>query len=430
MLDRSTPPAAQPLKNVSLPDFHRHTLSNGIPVYIMPFGTLEIVEIQVVFKAGQSYQPKTGIASFTARNMPEGTKSYSSLSLAQTLDAYGAWLNHESDDEGVSFSLATLSRHLGNTLPLLHEVITAPLFLAEEFDKMKERTLQQMQVNAQKTSNIARRYFDELLFGKDHPYGMYFGEEALKEITLPELIQYHHNYLYPGNFSIIASGRFDEKNVLNQLEENFGGLILRPALSEISRAARKAPDAPVGRQFFEKKGMQATLRMGYRTVPFSHPDYYPMQVVNTILGGYFGSRLMKNIREEKGYTYGIYSGWVGNKYDGYFVVQSDVGNQYITPTIQEVKAEMRKLSEEGVTEDELQLVSNYLLGKSIGQRETPFQMGDLVRYSIINDIPFKELDRKFEVIQNITTNEIQELANKYLKPDHMLEVVVGEMPAE
>lgn len=430
MLNRETPPAAQPLKSVSLPDFHRHKLSNGIPVYIMPFGTLEIVEIQVVFKAGQSYQPKTGVAGFTARNMPEGTKSYSSLSLAQTLDSYGAWLNHEAEEEGVSFSLATLSRHLGNTLPLLKEVLTAPLFLDSEFEKMKERTLQQMHVNAQKTANIARRYFDELLFGKDHPYGMYFGEEALKEITLPEIVQYHRDYLYPGNFSIIATGRFDEKTVLHQLEENFGELSILPAVNEISRAAQKAPEAPVGRHFFEKKGMQATLRMGYRTIPFSHPDYYAMQVVNTILGGYFGSRLMKNIREEKGYTYGIYSGWVGSKYDGYFVVQTDVGNQYITPTIDEVKAEMRKLMDEGVGEEELQLVQNYLLGKSLGQRETPFQMGDLVRYSLINDIPFSEIDRKFEVIQHITTNEIQALANRYLKPDQMLEVVAGEMPVQ
>ncbi|MEZ4828294.1 MAG: pitrilysin family protein [Bacteroidia bacterium] len=429
MLNRTTPPVAQPLKSVSLPSYHQHTLSNGIPVYVMPFGTLDIVEIQAVFKAGQAYQAKAGLAGFTARNMPEGTRSYSSLALAQTLDSFGAWLNHDADDECVSFSLATLTRHLPNTLPLLSEVITAPLFPESEFDKMKERTLQQMHVNAQKTSFIARRNFDELLFGKAHPYGMNFGEEELAQLTLPEIIQYHQDYFYPGNFALIATGRFDENTVIAQLEENFGKLTLQPALSETSRAAVPAPEAPSGLFVFEKKGMQATLRLGYRTFPFSHPDHYPMQVVNTILGGYFGSRLMKKIREEKGYTYGIYSGWAGNKYDGYFVVQGDVGKEYIKPTIEEVKSEMSRLIQEGVSEDELQLVRNYLLGKSISQRETPFQMGDLVKYSVSQGISFAELDRRFEVIQQITPAEVQQLAARYLRPDGMLEVVAGEMPA-
>lgn len=425
MLNRNIPPIAPPFTHKPLPDYTCRELSNGIKVYIMPFGTVEVVEIQAVFRAGKSFQSQNGVANFAVRNMPEGTKSYTSLEISQKLDNFGAWLNHEVEDQSISFSLATLSLHLSDTLPLLAEVLLEPAFPESEFQLLKTRTLQRMQVNAEKTTYIARKNFDELLFGKHHPYGMHFGEEELEPLQLDQLKAYHADYLYPGNFSLIATGRFDEDKVLAMLEKHFGKLPVRPANVEVPASATAAPVLKTGRHFFEKAGMQSTIRLGYQGIPFSHPDYYGMQVVNNILGGYFGSRLMKNIREEKGYTYGIYSAWLGRRHDGFFVVQSDVGNEYVEPTIHEVKSEMHLLVDKGVEAEELELVKNYMLGKSISQRETPFQLGDLVRYSITQNISFEEIDRKYDIIRDITKEEIRSLAEKYLKPDQMLEIVAG-----
>ena len=427
ILDRKTPPQAMPMRPISLPPYSEASLSNGISVYLLPFGNADVVDIQMVFGGGKVFQSKTGQAGFMSRNMSEGTASYSSLELAQHLDNYGAWVVPSSGSEFISVSLSTLTRHIPSTIPFMKEVAFTPTFPQTEFDKMKQRTLEKMHINSQKTNNIARKNFSRYFYGFDHPYGSYFGAEELEQLERDDLVAYFNQYLYPGNFKLLVVGKFDEDNMLKMLEENFGGLDLKEPFKGVSPAKDATPRQELGRKYIEKDGMQATLRLGHRGVKYGHPDYYPLQVMNTILGGYFGSRLMKNIREDKGYTYGIYSGMAAFKHDGHFVVQGDVGNEYIEPTITEVKKEMRKLMDDGVGESELQLVKNYMLGKAISQRETPFQLAGTLRFTIENGLTFADIDRKWEIYQNITTKEVQELAQKYLFPDDMLEVVVGKM---
>lgn len=427
-LDRNTPPVAQPLSKVSLPPYATHKLSNGIPVYLLQHGSVSVVEVQAIFKAGNGYQDKVGQSQFTAQNLKEGTAHYSSLDLAQQLDGLGAWISNDSEESYVALNLATTTANLTKSLPLLKEVITHPTFPEDEFEKMKQRTLQKLSVSEKKTAYLARRQFRHLMFGNTHTYGVHFGKPELLKLERQDLLDYHEAYLYPGNFSLSVVGKFDPQETLEVLESIFGQLPTRPAINSTSAALLPTPESATGRHYFEQEGMQATVRLGHVGFDRSHPDYYGMVVVNTILGGYFGSRLMKNIREDKGYTYGIYSGWLAYRYGGMFVIQADVGNEYIEPTITEIKSEMHKLIADGVQEDELSLVKNYLLGRNISQRETPFQLGDIVRYSITHDISFEEIDRKFEVIQAITTAEVQALAQQYLQPDNMLEVVVGKMP--
>ena len=136
---------------------------------------------------------------------------------------------------------------------------------------------------------------------------------------------------------------------------------------------------------------------------------------------------MKNIREDKGYTYGIGSAWLSMKYDGLFVIQTDVGNQYIESTLAELKKEMHKLIDEGVSAAELELVRNYTLGRSATARETPSQLNNLIQNALINGFTFDEMDRKFDIVMALTPADIQRLAAQYLRPDHLLEVVCGKM---
>jgi len=392
---------------------------------LLPYGQVEVVEVQAMYRAGRGYQDLIGQAGLTGEMLTEGTQSYDSLRLAQQLDGYGAWIHHEVGEESLAVKLATTTANLGHTLPLLQEVILVPTFPSEEFESLKQRKLQKIQVREEKTATLARKHFGYELFGPDHPYGSYLSQEALEAISRDHLIAYHQQRLQQMALTVV--GRFDREVILDQLEELFGSLDRVEEEASISRAATARARGRQGRHYVEKAGMQASLRLGHLAMPRAHPDYYGMTIVNTILGGYFGSRLMKNIREEKGYTYGIYSGWIGNRYDGYFVVQSDVGNEYVPSAIAEVKAEMHKLMDEGVEEAELDLVRNYLQGRSVSQRETPFQMSDLLRFSLMHDIPFAELDRQYEVIREITPASVQELAARYLKPDDLLEVVVGQV---
>lgn len=425
ILNRHLPPLASPLKQVNLPAYSQKKLSNGIPVYMLNYGTAEVVQVKMVFKAGSAYQQKVGQANYTARNMQEGTMSYSSLELAQKLDGYGAWIGHEIGESSVTMQLTTLSNRLSQTLPLLKEVICTPIFPEEEFEKMKQRNLQKLQVSSQKTSFHARRNFGHYLYGKNHPYGIHLGKSELEQLQLEDLTTYYQKYIQPSNAFFIVVGQFEEEQVINQLENHFSLSQKHEFISEISNVLSATISSHSGRRHHKIEGMQSTVRLGHLGFKRSHEDFYAMQVVNTVLGGYFGSRLMKNIREEKGYTYGIYSAWISYKYRGHFVVQGDVGNEYVENTIEEVKKEMKKLMETTMSQEELDLVKNYLLGKNISQRETPFQLADIIRFSVVNGISFEELDRKFQVIQSIQVEDIQQLAQAYLKPENMLEVVAG-----
>ncbi|MEM7660484.1 MAG: pitrilysin family protein [Bacteroidota bacterium] len=424
-LDRSTPPAAGPFQLVPLPEYTTHQLSNGMPVHLLPFGSLEIAEVQTIFFAGKNYQPKIGVAGYMSRNMLEGTAQHNSLEIAQMLDGQGAWLNHLLGEQSLSFRLATLTDRIPRILPLLPEVVFSPSFPASEFESMKDRSLQKLKVNEERTGYVASREFKQLLFGSGHIYGAQLGIPELEALKLEELIAYHEQALLPASCQLSVVGKFDQSQVLDWLEGAFATYqpqtktTLQP--KEMGSALQTT-----GRHTIEKAGMQASLRLGYLSVNRSHPDYYALMVLNTLFGGFFGSRLMKNIREEKGYTYGIYSSLVANQHAGFWVIQTDVGNEYVEATISEVKKEMNRLKEERVSEEELKLVKNYLLGKSLSQRESPFQIGDFLRFSIAQGISFAEIDRKFEVIQQITPEMLQYLAQQYLKPDDMLELVVGQ----
>ncbi|MEM6632555.1 MAG: pitrilysin family protein [Bacteroidota bacterium] len=424
-LDRTQVPQSSPLKNVKLPTYEQHELPNGISVYLLPFGNVEVSTLRCIFRGGKGHQPQTGVASYTTRNMSEGTRSYTGFELAKVLDRFGTWIGSQTGYEHISFDLSTLSKDLPATLPLLAEVLFSPRLAVEEFENMRQRNLQKLQVEAQKTRYHAQRLFGHELFGNKHPYGMHLGEDELNALRIEHIHTYHQANFFPGNFQITVVGSFDSHLILEELSKSFGQVPTKSPISSPSLA--KMPISPSGHASVRKplSGMQSTVRVGHLNFPRNHPDFYGMQIVNSILGGYFGSRLMQNIREDKGYTYGISSGWLSFAHNGFFVVQSDVGNEYVEDTILEIKKEIRILQNELVPEEELTLVKNYLQGRSLSERETLFQLSDLLRFSLVNDISFEELDRKFEVLREITSEDILSLAQTHLKPDEMLEVVVG-----
>jgi len=322
-------------------------------------------------------------------------------------------------------NLTSLERHLPHTLPLLQEVLLAPAFPEEEFLNMKTRNMQKLQVESKRKTFIARREFGHLLFGAEHPSGAHLGIKELKQLQLTDLHAFYQKHLQPGNWFLTVVGRFDEENVLAQLDELFGKLDLTPAAGMKSRAITAPILNGKGRHVFQESGMQSAVTVGHIGFNRSHPDYDGMNFINTLFGGFFGSRLMKNIREDKGYTYGIRSGWVSGLHTGYFIISSQVGNEYAENTIEEIQKEMRRLRVELCTEEEMNLVKNYMLGSSISQRETPFQLGSLIRFSVIHDMDFDRLNQKDANILNLTTHDVLRLASTHFKPDDLLEIICG-----
>lgn len=425
MLDRSTPPASRPFHHIPFPTYSTHRLSNGTEVILLPYGKVEVIEIQAIFRVGKNHLPVPGLLSHAAKMMQEGTERYNSLEFSRQLDTFGAWMSHEVEEEATAFKLATTTPNIAYTLPLLKEMLLHPTFPEQEFQNMKIRAIQGARINAQKTTKMAARSFGHRIFGPKHPYGLSVGPDEIETLQLEDLKAAYKQWLVPGNMTLAVVGIFDEEDLLPVLEKEFGTLKRENPPELPGEDFPYTPLNKLGRHHIPKEGMQSTVRLGHLGVKRSHPEFYKIMVLNTILGGYFGSRLMKNIREEKGYTYGIYSGYVAMKHEGVFLVQGDVGNEYVEETILEVKKEIKLLQDEKIEEGELSLVKNYLLGKSISERETPFQMGDWLRFSLVNDISFKDLDKRFEVVRGIKAEEVPELARKFLRPDEMLEVVAG-----
>ncbi|MFN0201362.1 MAG: M16 family metallopeptidase [Bacteroidia bacterium] len=428
ILDRKIAPEGKPFRYIALPNYAERQLNNGIKVYLLQHGNVEACEIQAVFKAGASFEPKVGLSDFVPRNMSEGTENYTAQTFAEALDKVGAWMNYDAGNESVSINLACLSHLVSKALPLMQESMLRPTFPKESVEKLKQRTLQRLSVSQKKTSYMAAIQFPKLLFGDGHPYSNSLDTKELQAIQHEDLAHYHENYLYAGNYFFVVVGKFDEKMMMHELEENFGHLPVRPALQiESSSKLTEIVSQPAGFYQHEmESGLQSSLRIGHLGMNRLHPDSEKMELVNTFLGGYFGSRLMKNIREEKGYTYGINSHWVMYRYGGYLQIGCDAGNEYVQPVIEEVKKEIELLQNEGVSQAELDLVRNYRMGKSIGERETLFQLGNLLRFSLVNGISFAELDRKYQTFAEMSTNDVQELANKHLKINDLRILVCGK----
>ncbi len=423
-LDRKHPPVGGPLNALHLPAFSTHILSNGLMVYLLPYGQTPVVDLEWIFRGGKNYQALSGLGNYTLRNMQEGTEHFSGLELAQQLDQYGAWLSHFTGEEIASLSLTTVTQQLEKTLPLLKDVVLHPLFAAEDFDRMQGQSLQNLEVKSQKTTYQTNRTFSHKLFGAGHPYGRHFGKEEVQALSLEKLKSYHQQFLHPGNSFLTVTGSFDETELLSLLESAFGSLPMRPA-SLPENLANAPIDSHIEKIHLFREGPQSTIRVGHLGMSREHPDFDGMRVVTALLGGFFGSRLMKKVREEKGYTYGIYANWAGMLHQGYFVVQTDVANEYVAPTLEAIRTEMERMRQTPPDEAELQLVKNYLIGQSIDQRETPFQMGEILRYSLASGISFAELDRRFAVIQEITPETVCRLAHRWFQPENMLEIVCG-----
>jgi zinc protease len=433
LLDRSVAPLAAPLQNVSFPAVKLRHLSNGIPVHLCQFGGQEVMELSFAFPAGRCYEQGVSEASFTAKIMQEGTRSMSALDFARRLDFYGASLHIETGMEMATVGLTTLAKHFGATLPLLQEMLLQPAFLDSELQQLKQRTVQHLDVEEKKTAYVARKNFNRLLFGAGHAYGRNAEKADIEAIELAPLLAFHQRNFNLINADIVLCGRFDEDKAMALLEAFFGqGGQADPAmrvLASESQGLPLLPEPPAGFHYEELPDvMQGTIRVGHRAFSRKHPDYQGMQVVTTLLGGYFGSRLMKNIREEKGYTYGIGAGWVPMKYSGLFLIQTDVGNEYIRATLGEIAIELDKLLQDGVGEAELSLVKNFMLGRSASGRETPSQIAGYIRNVLLHELSFADLDLKFDRIQAITPEDVLRLAQTYLRPADLLQVVCGKLP--
>ncbi len=424
-LNRKIPPLSHQVNKIEFLDVIKTQLDNGIEVNSINGGSQEILKIDFVFNAGNWFQDKPLIATSTINLMKEGTKKYSASEIAEGIDEYGAFFEVENSYDTATLSLFTLSKHLAKVLPFVKEVILNPIFSDNEFNIYKNNSLEKFKINLEKVSFVARKEFMEILFGKENPYGANAVIEDYKKLSLSDITGFYKNHYNLANCKIFISGKIEEKTI-DLLNAFFGS----EAVDNLSLAKRKTAVGENSKSivYIKKENpLQSAIRIG-RIMPNKlHKDYFGLQVLNTVLGGYFGSRLMRNIREDKGYTYGVGSGIMSLKNSGYFFVSTEVSSTVTKDALNEIYKEIEILRTEEIPWEELELVKNYMLGHLLKSCDGPFKMASMFESVHLYGLDCDFYNNYINAIKNITPKALLELGVNYLNKADLKEVVVGKL---
>lgn len=406
---------------LKLKPYEKATLNNGANIYAVNAGAEDVMLVEWVYYAGNCYEQRNLIAATSNFLIKNGTTSKNAFQLNEHFEYYGSYLNRNCYNETATITLHCLSKHLEELLPVVREMIMESVFPEEELAIYKQNMQQRLRVNLRKSDFVAGRLIDTYLYGEDHPYGRYTKFEDFDALSRDELVAFYKDYYQNGKFLIFTAGKLPA-NIMPLLDRYFGDLPLTPiALTPLTGNPAKEKKYRV---INDPQGVQGAIRMGTPFPNRHHPDFVKAQVLNNIFGGFFGSRLMSNIREDKGYTYGIYSYLENHIQESAWVISTEAGRDVCEPAIIEVYKEMERLRSEPVDEEELLLVRNYMMGSILGDLDGPFQIINRWKNIILNDLDENFFATQMETIRTVSADELQQLANKYLQPEKFYELVV------
>ena len=419
MFDRKVAPPFVESTAFDLLTPHTETLANGIEVFFVSGGSQEVIKITLIFPAGRWFEDVWGTAHFSSNLLSKGTRQKNSFEIAQVLDRFGAHLEVNPGLDFVSISLYALTRYLQPALAILDEIIQQPVFPEKELEQAKTIYQQNLKVNLEKTSFLASKLFRKSLFGENHPYGKELEEKEVGGLTQKDIINHYKTFFSAP--SVFVAGK---------IESNTASLILSTL---DSWAGQKNPERkithqqpPPLRQYTEKEdSVQSSIRMGCRSLLRSHPDYAAATFVSHILGGYFGSRLMKNIREEKGLTYGIHASLHPLKHDGYLVIGADVNKENVEITFEEIRKELRRLRSETITHEELVTARNHFIGSLQSEITNPFAHADKLKTIYLYGLPSTYYQQMIQTVKNMNGDRIIEISEQYFHESNLFEIAVG-----
>lgn len=425
ILDRSASPAIHDAVefDYKLPPINKELLDNGLPIYWLDAGVQDVVQIDWIFPAGLWYEQKASVAHAVAGVLKNGTAEHTAEQIHEALEFYGAQLKINAGNDYATITLYSLAKHLPSLLPMVFKVITDATFPEHEVEIHKRNAIQRLLVNLRQCEFVANQQIDAMLYGEAHPYGRYSKQEHIEALTREDLTAFYKAHYNLAHAKIFMAGKVSSSEV-KLINEVFGKVALDKitADKEVFQAATSAYRSL--RINNDPNGVQGAVRIARLFPNRHHPDYSPMIVLNTLFGGYFGSRLMSNIREDKGYTYGIYSSLSPEINGGSMVIHTETGRDVAEAAIKEIYYEMDLLRKEPASEDELLLVKNYLLGGLLGDLDGPFSILQRWRTLILNGFTEEYFNNNIRIYKSITPAELQTLAQKYFDAKDFHELVV------
>ena len=425
-LNRTIPPPIRSMSDVNIVRPERLKMKNGMTLNVIRAGSQEVVRLDILIGAGQWHQTQPLQALFTNRMLREGTVSMTSAQISEKLDFYGAWLELSSSINYGFITLYSLNKYFSRTLAIIAEMLMTPIFPEKEMGIVVENNRQQFLVNSTRVEVLARKQLHRSLFGEKHPFGRFAQEADYDCITSDILREFYKKYYHSSNCSVFVSGKVTPE-IIRCIEENLGDVSWGEIHTIPPLQLQEPQPIKEKRVFVEKTdALQSSLKMGGFMMDRTHPHFLKARVMVTLLGGYFGSRLMSNIRENKGYTYGIGAGIVNCPGSGALVITTEADNRYIDAIIAEVYCEMDRLCNDLAPQEEIEMVRSYMLGEFCRSYESPFSLSDAWIYTETAGLDDDFFVRSIEAIRSVTTEEIRNLAQTYLCKEKLIEVVAGK----
>ena len=410
--------------HLELKPYEKFTLDNGVPVYAINAGAEEVMSAEIVFFAGNSFEEKNIVAAATNFLLKNGTSKKKAFQINEHFEYYGSFLNRACYNETSTLTLHCLNKHIGELLPVVEELITDSIFPEEELAIFKQNQKQRLSVSLKKSEFVAGRLIDSYIYGEKHPYGKYSSHAEYDALNREELISYYNKYYKHGNCIIFTAGKLPA-GLFQLLNKHFGklpfGNNFQKPLHQISTTKKPGEKFRITN---DENGIQGSIRIGREFPNRHHPDFLKVMVLNNIFGGYFGSRLMSNIREDKGYTYGIHSFLQDHIQQSGWLVSTEAGKDVCEAAITEVYKEMKRLQDEPVGDDEMQLVRNYMMGSILGDLDGPFHIIARWKNYVLNELDGNYFYNAINTIRTVSPEELQQLAKKYLNPEEFYELVV------
>lgn len=424
MLDRSAAPKLSSFSDLSFdyPDFI--TLSNGVKLYVLNNGDQDVNRFEVIYRGGLFEETKPLQSFALASMLIHGSEKYSSQEIAEILDFNGSQFNAINHDNFTHISLNSLNKNFKEVLPLFKSVLTVPSIPEREYDVLGTQVKSAYQTARQRVKYLAQMAGRRLYFGEKHPFSHMICDEDVDNLTIDDIKSFHRQFYKPENSALIISGYVTDKEI-SLIDEYFGQ---EPNCGnandfvECERCATTEMSIIV-----DKEGaLQSSVYMIHEAIPRSHPDYIKLRILITALGGYFGSRLMQNIREDKGYTYGINAMLVGRRCGAKVVITSECDTAYTYLLIDEVKKEVKKLQDTLMDDEELEIVKNTMLSDLAKTLDSPFSMASCVSSNILYSTGKDYFNRQVTEILNITATDLRNVANKYLDVNKFYIAIAGD----
>jgi zinc protease len=424
MIDRKLAPDFKAIDNINLIKPEHTKLDNGCNVYCFNSGDQELVRIEWIFSNLRFDAAKPLLNMAVNTMLTEGTGTLTAAQIADKVDFYGAFLQVDYAYENSQVTLYSLNKHLHHTLPVIMDILTGSVFPEKELETFKRNQQQKLQVSLQKNDFVARRDFNKAIYG-DTIYGLGASYNNYKSLQRDDMLAHYKQMYQPSNCSLVIAGKI-EPDALTLIKDTFDkGWTNGQTPADITQ-----PELQPAKELFyfteKPDALQSAIRIGLPVINRNHPDFQSLQVLNTVLGGYFGSRLMANIREDKGYTYGIGSGLASFKQGGSFFIATEVGADVCRSAVNEIEKEINLLKTELVPDEELSLVRNFMLGSLLGSLENVFSHADKFKSIYFAGLDYDYYDKYAVTVKTITAAKLKELANTYLNFDQFYKVIVGK----